>query len=154
MKLFKTAALLLLVCLTLTSCATIVHGTHQPIGISSNPTNAAIWVDRYFVGYTPLILEMSRKDNHYVRMELEGYQPYEVTFTRNLSGWAFGNIVFGSFIGLAVDAISGGLYKLTPEQIQAEFYAQNWGSGGSYIGVVLQPDPAWEKIGQLAQNYK
>jgi len=31
-----------------------------------------------------------------------------------------GNIVFGELIGLAVDAMSGGLYNLTPTQISAQ----------------------------------
>ena len=40
-----------------------------------------------------------------------------MTLTPHLSGWAFGKIVFGGFIGLAVDAISGGLYQFTPDQV-------------------------------------
>lgn len=137
-------------CSLLASCATIMHGTYQPIGISSSPTNASIWVDRYYVGTTPLIVEMSRKDNHLLRIELEGYLPYEATLTRQLSGWVLGNIIFGGVIGLAVDAISGGIYKLTPEQIQAELRNSEYTTGESYIGVVLKTDPSWEKIGQLA----
>ena len=78
------------------------------VGISSNPTNAYVWVDKNYVGNTPMVVEMSRKDNHIVSIELDGYQPYEITFSRQLSGWAFGNIVFGGFIGLAVDAVLEG----------------------------------------------
>lgn len=137
----------------LTSCATIMHGTRQSIGISSNPSNACVWVDKKYSGNTPIVVEMSRKDNHIVRIELDGYQPYEATFSRQLSGWVFGNIVFGGVIGLAVDAITGGLYVLTPDQIQAEMrsnriaYSKN--SKDSYITVVLEVDPSWEKIGNL-----
>lgn len=138
---------------SLTSCATIMHGTHQSVGISSNPSNAYIWVDRQYVGVTPMIVGMSRSDNHVVRIELEGYQPYEAVFSKRLSGWVFGNIIFGGVIGVAIDAVSGGLYKLTPEQIQANLYANQMmyskDSHGSYIFVVLQPNPSWEKIGNL-----
>jgi len=101
-----------------------------------------------------MIVEMTRKDSHIVRIELEEYQPYEATFSRQLSGWAFGNIVFGGIIGLAVDGISGGLYMLTPEQIQVELrsnhitYSKK--SNDSCIVVVLKPDPSWKKIGSLA----
>lgn len=140
----------------LTSCATIMHGTKQNVGISSNPSNAQVWVDQAFVGNTPMIVEMSRKDNHFVRIELPGYQPFEATFTRQMSGWVFGNVVFfgvGAVIGLAVDAISGGIYKLTPDQVQAEMRSHHMvhskKSKDSYIAIVLQPDPSWEKIGNL-----
>lgn len=138
---------------SLTSCATLMHGTYQSVGIASNPSNAYIWVDRNYVGNTPLIVGMSRNDNHIVRVELEGYQPYEVVFSKQLSGWVLGNIIFGGVIGLAVDAVSGAIYKLTPDQIQAELYSNNMSyskkSNDSYIAVVLQPNPSWEKIGNL-----
>lgn len=153
-KFYMKQLALFLILISFTSCATIMHGTRQSVGIASNPSNASVWVDRVYTGNTPIIVEMSRKDNHIVRIELEGYQPYEAVFSRQVSGWVFGNIVFGGLIGLAVDAISGGLYKLTPEQVQAEMRSQNLvcnnPSTDSYIAVVMKPNPAWEKIGQLA----
>jgi len=141
------------IALSLSSCATIMHGTRQTVGIASNPTNACVWMDGRFVGNSPMIIEMSRKDNHFVHIELEGYQPYEATFTRGVSGWVFGNIAFGGLIGLAVDAISGGIYVLTPDHIQAEMHNKNFvyskKSKNSFITIVLEPDPSWKKIGNL-----
>ena len=148
----------LLICsmLLLSSCATIMHGTKQSVGISSNPSNANVWLDRQYCGTTPLLVDMSRKDNHIVSLQLDGYQPYEVIFSRQLSGWVFGNVVFGGIIGLAVDAISGGIYRLTPEQIEAQLILDNVSfskkSADSYVAIVLEVDPSWEKIGQLAKN--
>jgi hypothetical protein len=96
---------------------------------------------------------MTRRDNHIVTIDLEGYQPYEVVFSRQLSGWVFGNVIFGGVIGLAVDAISGGIYRLTPEQIQCEMrsncIAYQKQSDESFVVIVLTPDPSWEKIGNL-----
>lgn len=158
MKIFKNYSIFSLMCcvsLVCTSCATIVHGTRQSISISSMPSEACVWVDRTFVGRTPIIVEMTRKDNHVVCIQLEGYQPYEAVFTRQMSGWVFGNIVFGGVIGLAVDAISGGLYKLTPEQVHAQMAADHMAytkqSSDSYIAVVLNPNPSWEKVGNLTK---
>lgn len=149
----KLLTLSLLIASSLTSCATIMHGTRQSIGISSNPSDACVWVDSQMIGSTPLIVEMSRKDNHVVRIELEGYQPYEAMFSRQMSCWVFGNIIFGGLIGLAVDAISGGIYMLTPDQVQAEMrsnriaYTRN--SDESFITIVLEPDPSWQKVGNM-----
>lgn len=136
----------------LSSCATIMHGTRQNIGISSNPSNATIFVDGMYMGATPLVVSMTRYDNHIVRIELDGYQPYEATFTRQVSGWVFGNVIFGGVIGLAVDALSGGLYQLTPDQVQAELRNQNMACSGCKdhaILVVLEPKPEWKKVGNL-----
>ena len=87
-----------------------MHGTSQDLGISSSPTNATVMIDNVDAGKTPLVGKLSRKDNHIIKIQLGGYQPFEGTVTRKVSGWVWGNILFGGVIGLAVDAISGGLY--------------------------------------------
>src|SRR6056297_542367 len=96
----------------LSGCASIIHGTGQDVGFSSSPTNALVTINGVELGRTPLTTELKRKNNHMVKLELDGYMPYETTFTRKVSGWVWGNIVFGGLIGLAVDGISGGIYKL------------------------------------------
>ncbi len=102
-----------------------MQGTTQKIGISSNPSGARVTINGNQLGSTPLFTDLKRGDNHIVKIELDGYQPYEMTITKKISGWVWGNIVFGGLIGLAVDAISGGIYKLTPEQVMAELRRQN-----------------------------
>ncbi len=140
----------------LTGCASIMHGTRQSVGISSYPTNAEVWVDNKYVGQSPTIVQLSRKDHHLVRIQMEGYQPYEVALTREVSGWVFGNVVFGGVVGLAVDAISGGLYQLTPNQIEVEMTKGNVLSSekveGLYIAAVMLPDPSWKKLDQLSRS--
>jgi len=134
-------------------CATIMHGTSQEIGIQSRPTGATVTINNQEYGKTPVVAKLSRKDNHTVHLTLDGYQPFDATITRSTSGCVWGNIVFGGLIGLAVDAISGGLYKLSPEQVEAELAGKGMGMDmqGSdiIITVVLEPDPSWEKVGNL-----
>jgi len=139
--------------LALTGCATIIHGTQQDVGFGSVPTNARITVDNQRSATTPTVMKLSRKDNHIVRIELDGYLPYETTLTRGVSGWVWGNIVFGGLVGLAVDGISGGLYKLTPEQMTATLSKQTSAAdpGTLQVFVVLRPDPDWQRIGQLTR---
>jgi hypothetical protein len=139
--------------LNLSACATIMHGTSQDVGISSSPTGAAVWIDNAERGNTPLITKLSRKDNHIVKLQLAGYQPFEATMTRSVSGWVWGNIAFGGLIGLAVDAISGGIYKLSPEQITGTLTAASANASmagdGIYVTVVLKPQDGWVKVAQL-----
>jgi hypothetical protein len=146
-------AALLTGCFLASSCATVIHGNHQDVGISSSPTNAVVRVDGANVGNTPVNAKLTRKDNHVVSIELPGYQAYQATLTRGVSGWVWGNIAIGGLIGLAVDAISGGMYKLTPEEMHAEMRSQSASVSSVndtlFIAVVLKPDPSWQKIGQL-----
>ena len=137
------------------SCGTIIHGSKQNVSISSNPSSALVSINGAEIGKTPVTTTLSRKESHQVKIELNGYMPYETQFIRKVDGWIAGNIIFGGIIGLAVDAISGGMYKLTPEQIQSEL-RDNTSSvkrlkDGVFLTVVLEADPTWEKVDQLVK---
>lgn len=139
----------------LPACASIMQGTTQQVGIGSSPTGARVLVNGQALGTTPVNLDLARKEKHLVRIELDGYEPYELAMTRSVSGWVVGNILFGGLIGLAVDAMSGGMYKLSPEQINATMPEARVGSGDSdrlFVAVVLSVDPAWEKIGEMERE--
>lgn len=142
-------------CLVLAGCATIMHGSGQDVGFSSTPTAAKVTVDNKPLGNTPVIAKLARKDNHVVKMELEGFQPFEATLTRKTSGWVWGNVLFGGLIGLAVDAISGGLYNLTPEQVAGQLAKQSASGFGKNdkvaIFVVMQADSSWQRVGTLTR---
>ncbi len=152
MKVMLSGALLAAV----TSCATIMQGTRQQIAISSTPTGASVRVDTTSFGTTPVTVALRRKDHHIIQITMEGYQPFELTTSRSTSGWVWGNIVFGGLIGLVIDASTGGMYKIKPEEVQATL------ARGSaqvtkdkdvlYIGIVLQAQPGWERIGTMTKD--
>ena len=142
--------------LTLPACATIMQSASQEISVSSTPTGAKVLVDGTDMGKTPYVASLKRKDKHVIRIELDGYQPFEMPLGRGTSGWVWGNIVFGGLPGLAVDAITGGMYKLKPEQVQATLAASTALEGSVrrdkdllVVTVVLRPDSTWERIGSL-----
>ncbi len=142
--------------LLLAACATIMQGSSQEVSVSSTPTGARVLVDGADAGKTPYVAALKRKDKHVIRIEMEGYEPFEMPLGRGTSGWVWGNIVFGGIPGLAIDAITGGMYKLKPEQVQATL-AQSTAEAATVtkekdllvVTVVLRPDPAWERIGTL-----
>ena len=147
------SALFTALVVSLTGCCSIIHGTRQDVGISSAPTGAMVKIDNVSSGNTPVVAKLTRKDNHFVRVELSGYQPFDMTLTRSVSGWVWGNIVFGGLIGLAIDAIDGAFYNLSPEQVSATLAANHASASktgdGIYLFAVLKPEPGWVKVGQL-----
>lgn len=153
MRAFFTILSLVLITLSTQSCGTIIHGTTQEVGISSQPTNAQVSINGEDRGSTPMVADLKRKNTYMVRIQLEGYETYETTLTRSTSGWVWGNIVFGGLIGLVVDASAGGMYKLSPEQLSAELRSQKaeviQSDEELFIAVVLEPEPEWEKVGNL-----
>ena len=139
--------------LTLSACATIIHSGRQEVAFSSTPSGASVQVDNADQGKTPLVAKLSRKQTHTVAISMPGYKSYEMTLNRKVSGWVWGNIVFGGLIGLGVDAIGGGMYRLEPEQVSAALATTQASvvqpGDGLFVIATLKPDPSWRKIAQL-----
>ena len=147
------SALAAVALLALPACGTIVNGSTQQISIQSNPSGAVIAVDGVRNAQTPATLALSRKSGHAVEITLDGYRPFQMQIQRGTSGWVWGNIVFGGLIGLVVDASTGGMYKLTPEQIAAQLQSSDADvrveNDQVYLFVTLATDPEWELVGWL-----
>ncbi|MBW7886814.1 MAG: PEGA domain-containing protein [Bacteroidetes bacterium] len=152
-KLITASAIAIVFSILFWGCATIMHGSSQKVGISSSPTGAKVTVDGKILGDAPLFANLGRGDEHIITLELPGYQKSQFTITKSVSGWVWGNIIFGGLIGLAIDAVSGGLYDLSPEQINAELKKDGITAiqqkDGVYILSVMSPNPNWKKIGNL-----
>lgn len=116
------------------SCASIIGENTQLIGISSTPEEASIKiVDEksvsIFTGKTPTNVTLHKSDgsyfggkNYLVTISKEGFQPVDVQIKSKPNGWYLGgNLVFGGLIGwLIVDPLSGAMYNLSPEHVNAE----------------------------------
>jgi hypothetical protein len=147
-----------------TGCASIVHGPNQAIDFSSQPHGATITIDGKEFGRTPKAIVLRRigrmkgdftgKTEYAVKIEMEGFYPYEVKIKREMDGWFLGNIIFGGIIGIIVDASNGSMYKLTPDQVISQMGRPTVMNTTElddkiYIAVTLNVDPSWEKISTL-----
>ncbi|AFK04651.1 PEGA domain protein [Emticicia oligotrophica DSM 17448] len=157
-KLIKKTILSLLTLFSfgaLVSCASIIHGKIQDIVVSSQPSGAKIFIDGKEFGQTPKVLglprngrfegEPSTKQGYKISITMEGYQPYETILQRKVDGWFFGNIILGGVIGIVIDAVTGSMYKLTPNQVSAQMKLSganvfNYNKKEVYIATTLQPD--------------
>ena len=142
-----------------TGCATIISGKHQDVSFSSSPSGAAVYIDGMNRAITPATIGLERKKKRQqVRIELPGYEPYEMVITRGFNGWYVGNLVFGGLIGLIVDPITGAMYKLNTDMVSTSL-RQSGGTAsvldapnGDQIYIELRALPAdhgLEKVGQF-----
>jgi len=122
MKLTKYVAMVggAALAVALTGCGSIVHGTTQKETFLSQPSSANVTIDGLSYGKTPATVKLERSNAHTVTISLPGYRPATIHFERKMSGWYFGNIVFGGVIGLIVDAADGAIYKLSPNAINGQ----------------------------------
>ncbi|UVE18269.1 hypothetical protein NVV93_02390 [Pseudomonas sp. LS44] len=115
----------------LSGCASIVGNSTYPVAISSSPAGANFEIKDangrlMHTGTTPSTVSLKSGNGYFGRahytiaFQKEGHEPNEVRLDSELSGWYWGNILFGGLIGmLIVDPLTGAMYKL-PEAASAE----------------------------------
>lgn len=138
------------------SCTTLVNSPKQTIKFSSYPSEAMVSINDKFYGVTPLKTSLKRNKKHFIKIELEGYQPYKLLLLRKFDNLFWGNILVGGLPGMIVDIVTGSMYQLTPKQVHAHFRSETGSlykaEDDIYIGVTMQPDPQWKKIGELTRK--
>lgn len=144
----------LILCTFVIGCGTIIHGGSQDVSVTSDPSGATVEIDGTEVGDTPITKSLDRGSQHTIELSMEGFEDEQVIVEKNVSGWVAGNILFGGLIGLAVDAATGGMYKLSPTQVRQTLDETTAMKDGDledsvFIAVVMEPHPDWKKIGQL-----
>jgi len=151
LALFTLAAVILLG--TAAGCAAIIHGSLQEMAVRSTPPGATVTLDGASVGTAPVTTSLSRKKEHVVHLELQGYKPMDVQLNKKIDGWFWGNLLLGGLVGMIIDGSTGAMYKLSPEQVEAALQQSGMSlrtrSDQLMIGVTLTPDPTWQQIGQL-----
>jgi DNA-binding beta-propeller fold protein YncE len=130
MKAKFVIAVLTLSVLFLTGCASIVGKDVFPLTINSNPDGANITVQdekgkKIFAGTTPTTVTLTAGESYFhaksyhITFSKPGYAEQYAEVKATLSGWYWGNILFGGLIGmLIVDPITGKMWKL-PTDISA-----------------------------------
>jgi hypothetical protein len=116
-------------------CASIVHGGNRLITINSDPAGAKASISKaggevVSVQTTPCTVSLDPKRGYFkgqsytLKLELAGYQTAEVGLRPTLSGWYFGNLLFGGLIGMiAVDPVTGSMWNIEPGKIEQKFTA-------------------------------
>ena len=111
----------------LTGCASIVGKNMYPVTINSQPDEAVILIKdekgkQIYKGKTPTTITLSSGEayfhakNYSITFSKPGYEDQTAEIKAGLSGWYFGNILFGGLIGLLiVDPITGSMWKLPTE---------------------------------------
>jgi hypothetical protein len=105
----------------LVGCGAMFLGSTQEMQISSMPKRATVYVDGHNKGKTPILLELGRRQNHVIKVKLEGFKTATVKVERYFNGILILDIFLWGIIGLAVDIGTGAMYSLEPEEIRVRF---------------------------------
>ena len=125
MRLLTKLVPMLILIMVGSGCATVTGGCRdQNVKITSNPTGAAVLVDGQPVGETPASVKLCRKTEHHVEVDYPGCEPAQVTITRRLNPWLFGNILVGGPLGLVVDICTDATHNLSPDEVHVQLHGQ------------------------------
>ena len=143
--------------LSMVGCATIMGDKTQLISVNSTPSDAVVKIKdekgmEIFTGKTPTTVTLQKADGSYwggkdytVTITKDGYETQVIPVTSSPNGWYIaGNLVFGGLIGwFIVDPVTGAMYNLSPEQINASMstkVSHNNKSNDGNISIVLLED--------------
>ena len=124
MRIIKNIAVLI-ICFSLTGCATIVTGIYQKVPVTSDPPGVMVRVDEKDSYTTPVKLRLRRYRDHLLTFTREGYLKEEVKLVHTISGAIAGNAVLFGLGGLLIDNWSGAQYKLTPTKVHVQMKKEN-----------------------------
>jgi hypothetical protein len=119
--LFKISFISVL-CIAFSSCGTIVNGTRQDVAIASNPPGATV-TDGNETWRAPTSIRLPRKKSTVLTFTKPGYETRTVQVHSEFSAWTIANVFLVwplSPVWVAIDACSGGMWKLAPEAITCE----------------------------------
>jgi hypothetical protein len=111
--------------LVASGCGTVIYGRTENIPISSDPLGARVTVDDQYAGTTPITVELSRKVDHKVKIEKDGYVVYETTTSteRNDSAILYDLPLLLPplfLLTLPIEMTVGSLNKIVPDHITAD----------------------------------
>jgi hypothetical protein len=149
-------------------CASIVHGGPRNIVVNSQPTGAKVAISKFDTGEvvhggtTPFTVSLSPRRGFFkgqsydLRIELPGHRLANVTVRSEISGWYFGNILFGGLIGmLIVDPATGAMWNLTPQRVDQSLspdQASLLQDGDGFMVVLLPETTARERASMVRIN--
>jgi len=116
---FQVIMVLIVAAIFLPGCATIIHGPTEQITFTSEPTGAHLTVAGHRTT-TPAVLILKRRGKHVASFNMPGYERQEVQIKEGISLWfLLGNLGFGGIPGYVIDAITGSIGNLSPDNVHA-----------------------------------
>jgi hypothetical protein len=133
--------------LLLNGCATLIHGSHQTIPITSDPPGAQLSIggSQYI---TPADVSLARDQEYQAVVTKPGYETQTMEIHSSFSAATLVDLIF--IIPWAVDLADGAAYSLEPESVQIHLQPQ-MASAAPPPAVALAPIravPAAAVVGQ------
>ena len=106
-------------------CASVMHGTRQPVTFSSQPSEAQVYLDGELKGVTPITIDLERGKYSSLTISKEGYATQNKAIGDKIDPIFWGNIIIGGVVGSSTDAGTGAMYQYDPNSYFIELQKTN-----------------------------
>jgi len=113
MSLVTRVALVFIAVVAVSGCATIFHGSSQPVSFDSEPRGARVRVGP-FTGTTPFSIVMPKGKDYPIEFSKGGYHRTTTAMQKSFDGIGAINILF--WPGFIVDLATGAMFKYDPDR--------------------------------------
>jgi hypothetical protein len=109
--------------LLLNCCATLIHGSHQTIPITSDPPGAQLNIggSQYI---TPADVSLARDQEYQAVISKPGFETQTTEIHSSFSAATLVDLIF--IIPWAVDPADGAAYSLEPESLEFRLQPRGW----------------------------
>ncbi len=125
MRWFRPVILALIALFPAVNCATVFSDSKYEYSFQSEPEAATVTIfsqgNEISRLQTPGAYELDLDSDYYFRFELDGYETHTIRLQKDVDLWIIGNIVFFSYIGLVIDALTGAIHKPDTTTIRWSF---------------------------------
>jgi hypothetical protein len=147
--------------LIFSGCATVTQGPTERVRVASNPPHATVFLNGKSVGQTPTMIVLGRFRAPRLRLELPGYEPFDLHLEKQLTYNVLGNFWL-FYTPIVIDAATGSIFefKAIADSRQGDLVTQPWTReewtacerGTLFVGVELDPKSVGRKIGQMKRK--
>jgi hypothetical protein len=145
--------ILLLFGLLFLNCSIINSRFKHYVTVDSKLSSTKVYVGRKENTYIKKYLV--RSCDYSLVIKLKGFKVYELKLEEKFNTWCSGNVVYGDFIVLKIDRISGAIYKVRPKECRDEFKNDtiyDTVDGILLVQICKNIDPEYEMIGHLERS--
>jgi len=106
-----------MLCLVMTSCATLFNDKEPPVSFMSNPSAAKVYVNGSYMGDTPCAIRLKTDKEYTIEYRKEGYETKTYFLSNKVgAGWIVLDVL-GGLIPIVVDAATGAWYEFNQETV-------------------------------------
>lgn len=125
----KKLAILLMISLVFTSCASIFTGSKRNVLFESNPSGAKVYVNGFEKGVTPAQIKVKADDR--IDFRLDDYKERVVVMDSNFNLVSILNGI--SIIGWGIDALTGSLKRVDTKYVKVDLEAEKSMAAAEYL---------------------